>query len=304
MKNILPYLMIAAGAALWGLIAFFVRGLAEMGFSEMEIVAIRVTAAAMILLIIGILRFSKEIKISIKDLPVFAGTGILSIVFFNWSYFTALNQMPVSLAVILLYTSPAFVAVLSFLFLKESLTFKKSAAVIGTITGLVFVAGVSGEAAQSISFWGWMTGLGAGLGYALYSIFGKFALRKYSPFTVTLYTFLVAASSLFPVVQLWEKSEMFLNPKVILYGTGLGLFPTVLAYFLYTWGLERTESSKAAVIATVEPIVATALGVFLYSEELAGLQIAGSLLIILSVVIVNLPAGKFPLQMLGKGRNT
>ncbi|MDE3839334.1 EamA family transporter [Bacillus methanolicus] len=291
MKHYLPYICIGFGAALWGLIAFFVRGLSSYGFTAMEIVAIRVTAATILLLVIGLLRFSSQIKIRMKDLPMFFGTGILSIVFFNWCYFTAIDYMPISLAVILLYTSPAFVAVLSYIFLKESLTAKKIIAVIGTITGCVLIAGLTGESQQTISIWALLIGLGSGLGYALYSIFGKFALRKYPPFTVTLYTFVVADIVLFPVVRLWEKSELLLDFNVLVYAAGLGFIPTVLAYFLYTWGLERVESSTAAVIATVEPIVATCLGVVLYHEKLTGLQIAGSLLILASVIVVNLPAG-------------
>ncbi|EIJ78615.1 hypothetical protein PB1_13694 [Bacillus methanolicus PB1] len=300
MRNYLPYLCIACGAALWGLIAFFVRGLSSFGFTAMEIVAIRVTAAAILLLVIGLIKFSSQIKISMKDLPMFFGTGILSIVFFNWCYFTAIDYMPISLAVILLYTSTAFVAVLSFIFLKESLKVKKITAVIGTMTGCVLIAGLTGESQQTISIWALLIGLGSGLGYALYSIFGKFALRKYSPFTVTLYTFVVADIVLFPIVRLWEKSERLLDFNVLVYATGLGFIPTVLAYILYTWGLERTESSKAAVIATVEPIVATILGVVFYHEELTWLQIGGSLLILASVIVVNLPAGNGNLITAGK----
>jgi len=63
----------------------------------------------------------------------------------------------------------------------------------------------------------------------------------------------------------------------------------VLAYFLYTWGLEKTESSIASVIATVEPIVATLVGLIIYSETIGGIQIVGTLLILISVIIVNLP---------------
>lgn len=109
-------MMIAAGASLWGLIAFFVKGLTSLGFSAMEIVTLRVVFASIILVIIGIAASRPQMKISLRDIHLFAGTGILSIVFFNWCYFTAINQLTISIAVILLYTSPAFVALLSFFF--------------------------------------------------------------------------------------------------------------------------------------------------------------------------------------------
>jgi drug/metabolite transporter, DME family len=291
MKKLMPYFAISAGASLWGLIAYFIRGLSGFGFSSMEIVGIRVVTAAAALLLLGL--FLGPGRLALKrpsDIGLFAGTGICSIVFFNWCYFTSINLMDISIAVILLYTSPAFVTVLSYIFLKEKITGRKIIAVCGTVAGCILIAGVGGGAGMSVI--GVVIGLGAGLGYALYSIFGKFALQKYEPFTVTFYTFLTAAAVLLPITRLWEKASLFLNPEVLFLGLGLGLLPTVLAYFLYTWGLEKTESSKAAVIATIEPVVAILLGVALYSESLGFLQLSGSIIIILCVILVNLPERK------------
>ncbi|UAC47025.1 DMT family transporter [Bacillus aquiflavi] len=288
MTTMLPYMMIAAGAALWGLIAIFVRGLSEYGFTAMEIVTIRVITASLLLIIIGLIRYRSEMKVKVRDTYLFIGTGILSIVFFYWSYFTTINEMNVSLAVILLYTSPAFVTILSYIFLKEPLHMKKVFAVIGTIFGCVLIAGVSVGEANNVTMLGIVIGLCSGLGYALYSIFGKFALRKYEPFTVTLFTFVVAALFLLPVTRIWEKGAL-LQPEVIGHAIGLGLFPTVIAFILYTKGLEKVESSKAGIIATVEPLVATFLSVFLYHESLTIFQIIGSVFILSSVLIVNFP---------------
>lgn len=292
MKKILPYLSIALGASLWGIIAFFVKGLSDLGFSPMEIVAIRVTYSALILLIIGLVRFRNELKLQkVVDIRYFIGTGILSIAFFNFCYFTTISQMNISIAVILLYTAPAFVTILSFFFLKESLTVNKIVAVVGTIIGCILIAGVTtGE--STITLFGIMTGLCSGLGYALYTIFGKFALKKYEPFTITLYTFGIAAIVLIPTTQLWRNSELLLNVHALFYGIGLALLPTVLAFLLYTWGLEQTEGSRAAIIATIEPVIATLLGLLLYGERLGFIQIVGALFILFSVVIVNISIKK------------
>ena len=292
MKKLLPYIMIAFGASLWGIIAVFVKGLAEFGFKPMEIVAIRVIWAAVFLLLIALFRYRDQMKLQKwSDIRFFIGTGILSIVFFNFCYFTAISEMNISVAVILLYTSPAFVTILSFIFLKEGLSINKIIAVIGTIIGCFLIAGVS-SGDSKITLFGIIVGLGSGFGYALYTIFGKFALRKYQPFTITLYTFSIAAIALIPFTHLWEKIDLLLNMKVILFGAGLGFIPTVLAFLVYTWGLEKTEGSKAAVIATVEPVVATAVGVLLYQESLGIIQMAGAALILCSVIIVNLNFGK------------
>ncbi|MED3563338.1 DMT family transporter [Bacillus xiapuensis] len=293
MKKILPILFIAVSAALWGIIAIFVRGLDALGFTSMEIVTIRVVTAAALLGITGAIKYPAQMKINWKDTWLFVGTGICSIVLFNWCYFKSIQQMNLSLAVILLYTAPAFVTVLSWLFLKEKLNSAKLISVAGTILGCVLVAGSNLNQTTSISTAGLLTGLGAGFGYALYTIFGKFALNKYSPFTVTLYTFIVASIALVPLSGLWNKGSFLLSGEVLFYGVGLGLFPTVVAYLLYTKGLEKIDGSKASIIATTEPVVATLLGVFLYKENFAFIQFIGSLFILVSVLLVNLPKNPF-----------
>ncbi|WP_041964513.1 DMT family transporter [Mesobacillus selenatarsenatis] len=288
MSRKLPYIMIAFAAAMWGLIAFFVKGLTTAGFSAMEIVAIRVVTAAVILILVGLANYRNHLRIKVKDLYLFIGTGIFSIVFFNWSYFTAINLMNIPIAVALLYTSPAFVAILSFFFLKEKINRKKLMAIILTVIGCTLAAGITGQGGTSFSVISLLIGLGAGFGYALYSIFGKVALRSYHPFTVTLYTFIVASGALLPTTGIVSKAAVIFTGDIWLYALGLGIFPTVLAYFAYSWGLERTESSTAAVVATLEPVVATILGMMVYGDRLGGMQLLGSALIIISVVSINI----------------
>lgn len=297
MRNLLPYIMITLAAIFWGLIAIFVKELSQLGFTAMEIVTIRVTITAIILLCIQLLRERTVPRLNLKDVHIFIGTGIISIVVFNWCYFKAIEQMNVSIAVILLYTAPAFVTILSILVLKESFTLKKLIAVLGTILGCVLIAGVSTNSTQVITLSGVLIGLGSGFCYALYSIFGKFALNKYNPFVVTLYTFIAATIFLVPITQLWKKAELFQNPSVWTYGGGLALFSTVLAFILYTTGLKKIESSKASIIATIESIVATLVGVYLFQETIGFNQLLGSIMIIISVLIVNLPEKKNPLLL-------
>ncbi|MED3625045.1 DMT family transporter [Neobacillus thermocopriae] len=289
MKKALPILFIAISASLWGIIAIFVRKLSFIGFSSMEIVTIRVVIATLLLTFIGIRKYRSQMAISVKDVKLFIGTGIFSIVLFNWCYFSSINQMNLSMAVILLYTAPAFVTVLSYFFLKEKMDWIKVVSVIGTILGCILITGVQVGDTSSINMIGIITGLGAGFGYALYTIFGKFALLKYPPFTVTYYTFIVASLALIPLTSLWEKGMMLFSSDVLIYGVGLGLVPTVIAYLFYTKGLEQLDGSKAAIVATVEPVVATLLGVFLYEEGFGIIQAFGSIIILISVTLINIP---------------
>ena len=271
---------------LWGIISIFVIGLRNIGFSSLQIVAIRAVVTALLFVIFVSFTDISLLKIKLRDIKYFIGTGILSIAFFNWCYFTAIQKTSVSVAAILLYTAPAFVTILSRFLFKEWFTYKKIISLAGTFIGCAFVVGLLPATRLSVSFAGMLIGLGAGFGYALYSIFGKYALLKYRPITVTTYTFLIASIGLLPISEIWEAHALFSKAKVWLYGSGLVLFSTVLAYSLYTFGLSHVESSRASIMATIEPLVATLVGAIFFAQSLTIWQILGILLIIAAVIMI------------------
>lgn len=274
------------GASLWGIIGLFIQALYGAGFSAFQIVTLRVVSAALMLTLYLLIWKPSLLKVEWKDLLSFVGTGIFSIVFFNWAYFTAIEAVSLSVAVILLYTGPAFVVVLSRLVFGEPLTLRKAAALGLTLAGCVLVAGVIPLHTHHLSWYGLLVGLGAGFGYALYSIFGKYALRKYDPLTVITYTFLFASAFMLPVsgwsLHPGQWSAGYVWPLIL----GLGFFPTALAYGLYTKGLSMVESGRASVTATIEPVVATLLGVWVFRESLSVYQLTGMALVLAAVVLI------------------
>ncbi|SCX87283.1 DMT family transporter [Alkaliphilus peptidifermentans] len=284
MKIKFAYIWIIVGAALWGHIGIFVRGLSEIGFSALQIVTLRILTAAIILLTYVYFKDRKQLIIKLKDSIYFVGTGIFSIVFFSWCYFTAMEETSLTIAVILLYTAPAFVTILSRIIFKEYFTKKKLFSLLVTLIGIILVIGYT--PGENISLYGLVVGLGSGFGYALYSIFGKAALNKYSTLTTTTYTFLLASIAIFPFSGLWRMTAEFNEGISWLYVIGLGLIPTALAYIFYTKGLSQIEPSRASITATVEPVVATLVGVLYFKESLALWQFIGILLVLTAVLLV------------------
>jgi drug/metabolite transporter (DMT)-like permease len=79
---------------------------------------------------------------------------------------------------------------------------------------------------------------------------------------------------------------LFSNVTVIYYAAALGLIGTVLPFLLYTKGLSYLETSQASIIATLEPIVATIIGIALYSEPFTLFKIFGISLVVFAVFII------------------
>ena len=292
--NRLAYIYVLLGAALWGIIGLFVDVLSEAGFSSLQIVTLRVVSAAVMLTLFLAYKDPKLLKIDLRDSFSFIGTGIFSVVFFNWCYFTAIEEVSLSVAVILLYTGPAFVTIISWLLYDEPLTKRKVGALVLTLVGCALVIRLIPLGEQQISLYGLLVGLGSGFGYALYSIFGKHALKKYRSLTVITYTFIFASAVMLPVSGLTIEPAQLASMQVWAQVLGLGFFPTALAYLLYTTGLSMVESSRASITATFEPVVATLLGVYVFNDILTLNQLIGIVLVLAAVILVQLKKDPTP----------
>jgi drug/metabolite transporter (DMT)-like permease len=277
---------VALGASLWGIIGYFVKELALIGFSPLQIVFLRAISALFFFLIWIMAYRPSLLKIRLKDTWYFIGTGILSVSFFNWCYFTTIQHSSIAIAAILLYTAPAFVLLISSVIFKERFTVQKVAALLLTLLGCTFVSGLFSDSVADLSLLAIATGLGAGFGYSLYSIFGKLAGRKYQTLTISFYTFLFATVLLFPLSGILSSDVELYNAKVITHTAGLGFFPTVLAYWFYTNGLKQLEASRAAIVSTIEPVVATIMGLIVYQEMISLLQMTGIILVLAAVLLI------------------
>ncbi|MBQ1573644.1 MAG: EamA family transporter [Clostridiales bacterium] len=287
-KGYLGDILIIIAGLFWGSMGIFVRHLNDLGFSSIQVACLRLTTAGILFALILLIKDRKGFKIALRDIPLFLALGLVSILFFTCCYFTAIRLMTMSTAAILLYTSPIWVMVLAIIFLKEKFTIQKLIALILAFAGCVLVSGFGGK----VTVIGILVGLGSGLGYGLYSIFGTFALKKYSPYTVTCYTFLIAGlGSIFVAdpVDLVSKISTIEN-KPALFGFVLltAVVTAVIPFLLYTLGLNMTTAGKAAVLATVEPAAATLFGFFVMKETVGPVAIAGILLVFAAIIVLSL----------------
>ena len=281
MRRFAPW-MIAAAGVLWGLLGIFVRHLNARGLASMDLVFLR-SLTATVVLFIGLLIFDrKKMKIRLRDFWCFLGTGIGSIVFFNYCYFTAVRMMSLAAAAVLLYTAPAFVMLMSAVLFREKMTGRRVLSVLLTFAGCAFVTGFAGS---GISASGILVGLGAGFGYALYTIFGHYAIeRGYDSLTITFYTFLVAAVTSLFMVRLPHVAGAMSGSAVALgYVLCLGIISTILPFLLYTLGLHFLQGGRASVIASIEPVTAALVGIFCYHEALTVQTAAGIALVLAGI---------------------
>ncbi len=285
MKRI-SYGLIMLAAILWGCIGIFTKTMNQVGFTPFELCFIR---ALVTVIVIGVIYGIYNPRIfrldKITDLKYFIGSGILSFSLFNLCYITAIEEISLGVAAILLYTAPAIIMILSAILFGEKITMRKAVALLITFLGCILVTGIYGGF-QEISIGGLFLGLGAGFGYALYSIFGKYALRKYSAMTLVFYTFLMSTLFFLCFVNPMELAVKITEEGMWGYGLLFALCSAAIPYVAYTKGLCYMEASKASIIATLEPIVAAMSGVVLFQEEMGLFKMLGIICIVVAIAII------------------
>ncbi|MDD6201703.1 MAG: DMT family transporter [Lachnospiraceae bacterium] len=280
-------LLILAAGCMWGCMGLLVRPLTTIGLDTMEICFLRALITFLTMLAGLLIADRSAFSIHLKDIWCFIGTGAFSVTFFNFCYFKTITLTSLSVAAVLLYMSPAFVMIMSFFLFKEKITKVKIAALFIAFTGCVLVSGIG--TGGDLNAAGILTGLGAGFGYALYSIFGRYALQRgYHSMTITFYTFLFATLATVFFVDVPDIADKIsAAPMTGVYGGFMILFVTLFPYLCYTKGLSGLENTTASVIASIEPVVATVLGVIIYGETPNPITFLGIVCVLGSIVILN-----------------
>lgn len=279
-------LLIVGAAALWGSLGVAGRFAFGAGLTPLAVAFYRAALAFLVVAAVTGLLTPRGLRIRRADVWLFALFGLVGIAVFFFVYLFAISKTTVATAAILLYTAPAWVLVLSRIAFAEPLTRAKLWALGLAFVGCLLVVRADDVAALRLTLPGVAAGLASGLTYALYSVFGKTALRRYPP-QITL-TYALGFGSLFLGIAAAATGQLDAGSlrtgwPMLAY---LGLVTTLLAQFLYLSGLREVETGRASLIATLEPVVAAGLGYLLLRERLELPQLLGGAAVLSGVLLV------------------
>lgn len=292
-KEFKSYAYVFIAGSLWGTIGLFVKLMQSYGSSSSYTSFLRMVLGFILLVIITLIKDGpKAFKVNKNTLISCILLGFVCQAVYNVVYSSAVNTIGMSLSSVLLYTAPVFTSITSFLFFKEKIGKQKLFALLINIIGCVLT--VTGGHFEGLSFAasGLLFGVAAGFCYSLTAIFGRLASGEGSEFAVATYNFLFAAIFL-ALFHPWTTVENPLNLPLLLAGTGFALIPTALGYIFYFKGLQNiTESSKVPVVASIETVIATIIGVLVFHENMRPGNIAGIACVLGSIMLMNLKLAK------------
>ena len=155
------------------------------------------------------------------------------------------------------------------------------------MAGCALTATGGNFSATSLAPLGLLFGVGSGFTYAMTAVIGKIAMQEEaSPFAVATYNLFFGFLFITLVRWPWRTVADPFNVWILLYGFLFGLIATALAYSIYFSGLSKiAETGKVPVVASIELVVATIIGVFAFSESMTVIKIVGILLVLISILL-------------------
>ncbi|HSJ14341.1 MAG TPA: DMT family transporter [Longimicrobiales bacterium] len=285
----LPWLgaaLVIGAASFWATFGLFAKVLYARGFTPVELASVRASLGLAGAALVMVAR-PAGLRIGPRGLGFFVLYGVLGFALFETVFFAALERTTIAIAAALLYTAPAFVMLASRLLWHEPIPRWKVLALGMVLAGVLLVTGAldalrTGRA--HLTGAALALGLGAGAGYALYTLFSKVAMRRYPASASLFWSFLFASLALALVAP---PLEPLLRDRAALPAlVGLGVVPTLIPYALYLAALRHLRASTAAMLASLEPVIAALLAAALLHEALDATRVLGIALIVSAAVVI------------------
>ena len=250
---------------------------------------LRFSIASIILFIIIKKKQKNTFKLTKKDIPVFMFTGIVGMFGYHVLFFSALKYTTAINSSIIGASNPIITAILSIIFLKDKITFKRLLGIILSFTGVFLtITNADFNALRNLSFnQGDTLMLIAVFMWASYSVFSKKVMPRYSPLILTYYSFLFCTIILIPFV-IYEKPWTFLSAAPMYSFAAvayMAIFPSVIGYLVQQMSIKQIGPSKTSIFINLVPVFSIVLSILILGEELMPIKLVTALLIILGVYI-------------------
>jgi drug/metabolite transporter (DMT)-like permease len=169
----------------------------------------------------------------------------------------------------------------------ESATWFKWGCIAGVVSGVILLTGAYKTDAITVSFSGIAAGLASALFYALFI----FSLKKASAIGKPQFTLTVAFFSLCLVLSVFtdpKEGAAVLASADVGWFFLLGIVGAGISFILYIAGIRLVSAATASVVAMVEPVIVSLLGVWLLGETLSAIQLLGMAVILSAITTLSL----------------
>jgi drug/metabolite transporter (DMT)-like permease len=266
----------------------------DTGITPEALLLVRFTLAAALLAVVLLLRPGLRRPDAAHDRPspgvrvlaTAVGLGAAGYAAQASLYFSALRRMDASPLSLILYTYPVMVTVAAVLLGHDRLTPARTVALLAASGGtLMVLLGAGGGSFQPI---GALLAFGAAITYTIYILVADTIVHRLAPVVLSTLVMTGAAGTLGVRALLTGGVSLRFAAPGWLWLACIAVVSTVAAMLAFFAGLKRTGPSAAAILSTFEPVVTTALAALTLGESLTPVQLAGGVLVLSCVAVLQL----------------
>ena len=278
----LGYLLAASAATMWAVNGSLARYLLDDGVSAERLSQLRSTLSLVLLVAALALIDPSKLKVPREALPRLAFLGIVGLAGVHATYFIAIDHLKIGVALTIQYLGPILLLVWLAVFHRRKLAASLWAAAALALAGCALV--VRAYDPGGIDTTGLIAALGAATTFAIYLVAAERAGQSLHPTTTLTYAFGFATVFWLIVQPPWSfPFDHFDSARNVSLGLGVAVIGTLLPFVAMVTALQHLPAPRAAVIATLEPVLAALIAWPVHGESLSAVQLVGGLLVVVAV---------------------
>jgi drug/metabolite transporter (DMT)-like permease len=288
----LGYALAASAATMWALNGSLSRLLLDDGVSALRLAELRGVLSFVFLATALAIARPRLLRIRRQDIPRLAFLGVVGLAGVHATYFFAISRLDVGVALVIQYLGPLILLLWLRLVHRRQLQRSLWGAAVLSVIGCFLV--VQAWNPGAIDGLGLLAAFGAAITFAIYLYSSEQAGHRYEPVTTLVWGFGFASLFWLVVQPPWSfPFAEFSSAENIALGLGVAVVGTLLPFVCIVAALRHVPASRAAVVATLEPVLAAIIAWPVLGQDLDVAQIAGGLIVVGAVVWVQIqrPAG-------------
>jgi drug/metabolite transporter (DMT)-like permease len=296
-RPLLGYAMVWTAATLFAVNGTVAKVVLESGISSLELTQVRSTGAALGFALVLLVTAPRKLRVGRRELPFLVVFGITGVAFVQWLYFVSIHRLPIGIALLIEYLAPLVVALYVRVVVGRPVRRRIWAALALALAGLALVVEVWSEGLV-LDGLGLAAALAAAVAYAAYILMAERGVTRRDPVSLSCYGFLFAALFWLLVQPLWSFPAERLDESVSLLGnletvslpvSLLMLFVVVVGtmttFGLVVSALRHISATRVAIVATLEPVVASVVAWAWLGESLGTAQLTGGAVVLAGIVL-------------------
>jgi len=297
--------MALAAGLLFGLNGTVSKLVLGAGLEAGRLMAVRVTGAALVLIVPLAVRRRASLWPSRRDIGPLVAYSLLGVSLVQWLYFVAIARLPVGIALLIEFTAPLMVALWVRFVRNEPVRRRIWGALALCLTGLALVGQV--EAGARLDPIGLAAAAGAAVALTFYLLMSERILATRDAVSLATHGF-VLSSVAWGILHPWTSfpRDLLVRPvelpgalegavvPVALLLVSVVVLGTVAPFLLTLWAIGHTGSTRVSLIGTSEPVLAGLIAWVVLGESLNAIQLAGVLVVLVGIglaVTARAPAG-------------